>query len=185
MNGMGTEIKELQCPQAKRLFSPYLDGAVTGTEMLALQNHLSGCADCNRQYLSLRNTQQLLTKVARAKRTPASELQTRGHCRTRCNAKSILTTGIPVGMRGSAHLKDLLAHQPDDSQRTTALFTVAASRLSTLRIRFEEFDNVTHSKHVVSWFVRNLATNSSSKLMAKSTVSRLSSQPLRRELPSL
>ena len=33
-NGMG-----LRCPQAKQLFSPYLDGAVTGTEMLVLQQH--------------------------------------------------------------------------------------------------------------------------------------------------
>ena len=37
MKGTG-EILGLQCPQAKRLFSPYLDGAVTGTEMLALQH---------------------------------------------------------------------------------------------------------------------------------------------------
>ena len=40
MKGTGKNT-ELQCPQAKRLFSPYLDGAVTGTEMLALQDHLS------------------------------------------------------------------------------------------------------------------------------------------------
>ena len=60
-------IPKLQCPEATRLFSPYLDGAVTGTEMLALQDHFSGCEDCNRQYLSLRKTQQLLTRVARPK----------------------------------------------------------------------------------------------------------------------
>src|SRR6266480_2140877 len=41
------EPAELQCPKAKRLVSPYLDGAVTGTEMLALQDHISGCMDCN------------------------------------------------------------------------------------------------------------------------------------------
>src|ERR1039457_3061547 len=59
-NGMG-----LQCPQAKRLFSPYLDGAVTGTEMLALQVHLSDCAACNHEYQGLRRTQQLLVNLAR------------------------------------------------------------------------------------------------------------------------
>jgi len=65
---MGTgKRRELQCPQAKRLFSPYLDGAVTGAEMLALQDHLSGCSSCNRQYQSLRRTQQLLVSVARPK----------------------------------------------------------------------------------------------------------------------
>jgi hypothetical protein len=55
----------LQCPRAKRLFSPYLDGAVTGTEMLALQDHLSECEACNGEYQALRRTQQLLVSVAR------------------------------------------------------------------------------------------------------------------------
>lgn len=58
---------ELKCPQAKRLFSPYLDGAVTGTEMLALQNHLERCAGCNAHYESLRRTQQLLSNAPRPK----------------------------------------------------------------------------------------------------------------------
>jgi hypothetical protein len=57
----------LQCPQAKRLFSPYLDGAVTGTEMLALQNHFADCAGCSGEYQSLRESQRLLMSVARPK----------------------------------------------------------------------------------------------------------------------
>jgi hypothetical protein len=57
----------LQCPQAKRLLSPYLDGAVTGTEMLALQGHLSDCGACNHEYQALQRTQQLLVSVARPK----------------------------------------------------------------------------------------------------------------------
>jgi hypothetical protein len=57
----------LQCPQAKRLFSPYLDGAVTGTEMLGLEEHLSGCGACHHEYQALRRTQQLLASVARPK----------------------------------------------------------------------------------------------------------------------
>jgi len=67
MSVKGTDLKSLQCPQAKRLFSPYLDGAVTGVEMLALEAHLGECAGCNQQYESLRRTQQLLTRVARPK----------------------------------------------------------------------------------------------------------------------
>jgi hypothetical protein len=55
----------LQCPQAKCLFSPYLDGVVTGTEMLALQDHLSDCETCNHEYRALRRTQQLLVSVGR------------------------------------------------------------------------------------------------------------------------
>lgn len=64
----GTDkIRELRCPQAKRLFSPYLDGAVTGTEMLALQDHFSECPTCRNQYQSLRDTQRLLMSVGRPK----------------------------------------------------------------------------------------------------------------------
>ena len=65
---MGTgKNTELQCPKAKRLFSPYLDGAVTGTEMLALQQHLSNCRVCSHEYEALLRTQQLLASVGRPK----------------------------------------------------------------------------------------------------------------------
>ena len=58
---------EMKCGEAKALFSPYLDGAVTGTQMHALQMHLASCAACHRRYQSLRQTQQLLWSVARPK----------------------------------------------------------------------------------------------------------------------
>ena len=61
------QIKGLQCLQAKQLFSPYLDGAVTGTEMLALQNHFAECSACHAEYQALRRTQQLLVNVGRPK----------------------------------------------------------------------------------------------------------------------
>jgi hypothetical protein len=68
MRVSGTEkMTVLQCPAAKRLFSPYLDGAVTGTEMLALEQHRQSCAACDRQYQSLRETQRLLVSVGRPK----------------------------------------------------------------------------------------------------------------------
>jgi hypothetical protein len=57
----------MKCIEAKSMFSPYLDGAVTGTEMLALTQHLEGCAGCQGKYVSLRHAQQLLTKVGRRK----------------------------------------------------------------------------------------------------------------------
>jgi len=64
------KITGLQCPQAKRLLSPYLDGAVTGTEMLALERHLLDCGACYCEYQELRRTQQLLTSV-RYRKVPA------------------------------------------------------------------------------------------------------------------
>jgi anti-sigma factor RsiW len=57
----------MKCANAKRLLSPYLDGAVTGTEMRALQQHLEDCPACTREYKSLRQTQQLLMSVGRVK----------------------------------------------------------------------------------------------------------------------
>ena len=55
----------MKCSDAKGLLSPYMDGAVTGTEMLAVQAHLDECAACMCEYGSLRQTQQLLMSVGR------------------------------------------------------------------------------------------------------------------------
>jgi hypothetical protein len=57
----------MKCGDAKELLSPYLDGALTGTEMLALQAHLDRCAACMQEYVSLRQTQKLLMSVGRVK----------------------------------------------------------------------------------------------------------------------
>ncbi len=57
----------MTCGQAKSLFSPYLDGAVTGTQMQAVSRHLEGCDSCQRHYDALHQTQQLLGKVGRRK----------------------------------------------------------------------------------------------------------------------
>jgi hypothetical protein len=57
----------MTCSQAKLLFSPYLDGAVSGRQMRSLSQHLEGCVGCNQQYISLCQTQQLLGKTARRK----------------------------------------------------------------------------------------------------------------------
>jgi len=57
----------MKCSQAKPLFSPYLDGAVTGTQMMALREHLDTCDVCLGQYTSLRQTQQLVAAVGRHK----------------------------------------------------------------------------------------------------------------------
>ena len=56
----------MKCMDVKELLSPYLDGAVTGTEMQGVQEHLESCAPCMREYTLLRQTQQLLTGMGRA-----------------------------------------------------------------------------------------------------------------------
>lgn len=60
----------MKCADAKPLLSPYLDGAVTGTQMRALNSHLQSCADCRQEYGLLSQTQQLLAKVG-ARKAPA------------------------------------------------------------------------------------------------------------------
>jgi len=57
----------MNCPQAKALFSPYLDGALSGAQIQALAGHLDECVGCHERYLSLRRTQQLLSRVGRRK----------------------------------------------------------------------------------------------------------------------
>jgi len=57
----------MKCVEAKSLFSPYLDGAVTGTQMLAIREHLDACLPCHRDYTLLTHTQQLLASVGRRK----------------------------------------------------------------------------------------------------------------------
>jgi anti-sigma factor RsiW len=67
MKYMAMKSTTMNCTEAKGVLSPYLDGAVTGTEMQALQAHLDGCDACMREYTSLRQTQQLLMSVGRVK----------------------------------------------------------------------------------------------------------------------
>jgi negative regulator of sigma E activity len=57
----------MKCTQAKRTLSPYLDGAISGTEMRLLQQHLEVCSACQKEYRLLRQTQRLLTAMPRPK----------------------------------------------------------------------------------------------------------------------
>ena len=60
----------MTCAQAKPLFSPYLDGAVTGRQMRDISSHLESCDRCQQHYVSLRRTQQLMIRVG-ARKAPA------------------------------------------------------------------------------------------------------------------
>jgi putative zinc finger protein len=57
----------MKCVEAKSLFSPYLDGAVTGTQMRAIREHLDSCLECHHDYTLLTQSQQLLAAVGRRK----------------------------------------------------------------------------------------------------------------------
>jgi Putative zinc-finger len=57
----------MTCVQARSMLSAYLDGAITGQQMLSLGQHFENCGSCEQEYESLRRTQQLLTNIGRAK----------------------------------------------------------------------------------------------------------------------
>jgi hypothetical protein len=61
---------ETSCAEIRKLFSPYLDGQVSGVEMHALTRHLERCSDCAQKYAATRRTQQLLSNLG-AKKSPA------------------------------------------------------------------------------------------------------------------
>ena len=66
----GKKFAETNCAEAKKLFSPYLDGRVSGAEMRAVTSHLEQCAACEREFAAMQRTQQLLSSLAR-KKAPA------------------------------------------------------------------------------------------------------------------
>jgi hypothetical protein len=67
----------MTCTQARPLFSPYLDGAVTGKQMRELSQHIESCEGCSHRYVSLRQTQHLLARVGPRKAPPDLPLKLR------------------------------------------------------------------------------------------------------------
>ena len=57
----------MNCTEVKSLFSPYLDGAVTGAQMHAIGQHIQSCSHCAREYKLLVQTQNMLTSLGRVK----------------------------------------------------------------------------------------------------------------------
>lgn len=60
----------MNCAEARKMFSPYLDGQVSGNQMRELGRHMETCARCEREYAGLRRTQQLLAGLG-PKKAPA------------------------------------------------------------------------------------------------------------------
>src|SRR5450755_1532857 len=60
----------MKCDEIRKLFSPYLDGRVSGSEMRALTRHVEQCAGCEREFAAMQRTQQLLSGLG-SKKPPA------------------------------------------------------------------------------------------------------------------
>jgi Putative zinc-finger len=67
----------MKCAEIRKLFSPYLDGRVSGAEMRLLERHVEECAACTREYEATQRTQQLLTSLRRKKAPPDLALKLR------------------------------------------------------------------------------------------------------------
>jgi hypothetical protein len=94
----------MKCAEAKSLFSPYLDGAVSGTKMRALGMHLNQCSHCNREYALLRQTQELLAKVGRPKAPADLALKLRlAISREAAAAKRPRLQGLLVRLENALH----------------------------------------------------------------------------------
>lgn len=55
------------CRKFQSLFSPYLDGAVSGQKMQEIAQHLEACSSCDREFAALRSMQRSLALVGPAK----------------------------------------------------------------------------------------------------------------------
>src|SRR5689334_11392871 len=55
----------MNCDQAKPLFSPYLDGSMSGAEMHEVSAHLRDCSECQSDYNLLDTTHTLVSSLGR------------------------------------------------------------------------------------------------------------------------
>jgi hypothetical protein len=76
-NIIKTSITKMSCAQTRKLFSPYLDGRVSGSQMHALTRHMEQCPDCAREYAAMQRTQQLLVDLGPKKAPPDLALKLR------------------------------------------------------------------------------------------------------------
>lgn len=53
----------MNCRRISSLLSAYIDGELSGVEMLAVREHLSNCITCREDYESLRDTKQKLARM--------------------------------------------------------------------------------------------------------------------------
>lgn len=63
----------MNCRRVNSLLSAYIDGELTGEEMLTVRAHLGYCPDCHMEHEALLQTKRLLTSLAM--RTPRAELE--------------------------------------------------------------------------------------------------------------
>ena len=54
----------MNCRRVVSLMSAYVDAELTGTEMLAIRRHISGCAECAEEYESVRFVKHTVSRLS-------------------------------------------------------------------------------------------------------------------------
>lgn len=67
----------MKCTEARRLFSLYLDSALTGKQMRACGEHLESCQACENEFTAMRRTQALVAGLGRKQAPPDLALRLR------------------------------------------------------------------------------------------------------------
>ncbi|MGH9580235.1 MAG: anti-sigma factor family protein, partial [Terriglobales bacterium] len=67
----------MNCKRVRTQLSPYLDGAISGSEMLAVARHLESCGACGSEFEGLRRTQAWVTALGPKKAPPELAIRLR------------------------------------------------------------------------------------------------------------
>ncbi len=67
----------MRCTEARPLFSNYMDGAISGTEMHQVSGHLEECGECRSEYAGFENTRSLVSSLGRRQPPPDLALKIR------------------------------------------------------------------------------------------------------------
>ena len=59
-----------KCAHIRAMFSAYLDGALTGSEMQSIARHMQECGECRAEYASLAKSQRLVASLGRKAAPP-------------------------------------------------------------------------------------------------------------------
>lgn len=121
----------MNCRSAQQLISPYLDQQLTGTEMLAMQQHLTKCTACAEECRQVREVRRLLRSLSTV--TPGLPLETR--ITQRLGASSGAGWGFGTGARTLWNVPEALS-RPQRGQRLVGALALSCLALLMLAAPF-------------------------------------------------
>src|SRR4051812_45388320 len=89
----------MTCKGAVAKLSEYLDGELSGYDMLAIRNHLNSCAGCEREFADLRQLKWMVSNLIEEQ--PGEDFSARLKTNVFAAAKASSRKRIPVAMMTS------------------------------------------------------------------------------------